>query len=334
MADVEDLNLNRDQLAAFLPDHRAIIAFENLFRQSNTNYATLLVLIEEASIDANSAYALASLALYRSKFSLDYIDFNKVAPHATKSRRLAWVNNRETLNLHHSSEVTQRIGQDSFVYARNGSGAKIDKGAAVSFAGASVSNDFDIELFIADAVLPLEQGIGIASQDIENGAKGFVTNFGIISNLDTTGTPYGETWSEGDVIYASDTTAGDLTNVKPTTSQFVALGFVFVKDASAGQLFIRPQIESKDATNLTYEFVTSTHTITDKQVTFCDGTFTVTLPAASGNGGFAPYIKNTGSGTITLDGNGSDTIEGSLTISIGPGFSYQVMSDDTEWWII
>jgi hypothetical protein len=47
----------------------------------------------------------------------------------------------------------------------------------------------------------------------------------------------------------------------------------------------------------------------------CDGTFTVTLPPATGSGqGF--LIMNIGVGTITVDGDGTDTINGELTQTV------------------
>jgi hypothetical protein len=48
------------------------------------------------------------------------------------------------------------------------------------------------------------------------------------------------------------------------------------------------------------------------EVIRCDGTFTVTLPAATGSG-VAYCIKNIGTGVITVDGAGADTIDGQLT---------------------
>jgi len=54
----------------------------------------------------------------------------------------------------------------------------------------------------------------------------------------------------------------------------------------------------------------------------CTGTFTVTLPAsASGDAGKEIRIKNMGTGTITVDGNASETIDGQTTIDLDVQYS-------------
>lgn len=82
---------------------------------------------------------------------------------------------------------------------------------------------------------------------------------------------------------------------------------------------------------------TSAYTVTTDDnniVLLCDGTFTVTLVDVSTvDNGFNLYIKNKGSGTITIDGDGAD-VEGSSSIAIGAGVSRHLVTDETEWYII
>lgn len=67
---------------------------------------------------------------------------------------------------------------------------------------------------------------------------------------------------------------------------------------------------------LTPRTETTTYTIvsTDDLVR-CNGTFTVNLPAAIGSGKVY-QIKNIGTGTITINGNASDTIDTELSVDL------------------
>ncbi|KKN03166.1 hypothetical protein LCGC14_1110410 [marine sediment metagenome] len=64
-------------------------------------------------------------------------------------------------------------------------------------------------------------------------------------------------------------------------------------------------------------------------------TFTVTLPAASGATGKVYHIKNVGTGTITVDGNGSETIDGGITAILTVQYeSITILSEGSEWFIL
>jgi hypothetical protein len=86
-----------------------------------------------------------------------------------------------------------------------------------------------------------------------------------------------------------------------------------------------------------YVTKTGAYTATnDDYVIDCtSGTFTVTLPASSGRTGRILIIKNSGAGTITVDGNASETIDGAATYSLSVQYAtVQIMSDGTNWKII
>jgi hypothetical protein len=83
--------------------------------------------------------------------------------------------------------------------------------------------------------------IGLTTESITNGINGYVTSFGYVRGLDTRGTPYGETWAEGDVIYVSPTTAGYLTNVEPTAPNLkIVVAIVITRNQTSGVLLVRP----------------------------------------------------------------------------------------------
>ena len=80
--------------------------------------------------------------------------------------------------------------------------------------------------------------------------------------------------------------------------------------------------------------VTDTYSIiADDEVILCSGTFTVTLPGAGSSEGKVFYIKNTGSGTVTISSD--ETIDDDDTYELGSQYDFiSVVSDGTEWWVI
>jgi len=83
--------------------------------------------------------------------------------------------------------------------------------------------------------------IGIVAENINNNQEGFVITVGQINGLDTTGTLQGETWTDGDVLYLSPTTAGSLTNVKPdgSTGHIVVIGYVEYSHQNNGKIYVK-----------------------------------------------------------------------------------------------
>ena len=99
-------------------------------------------------------------------------------------------------------------------------------------------------------------------------------------------------------------------------------------------------VPDKDITladkNLVVTSISSLYTAgADDNVILCDGTFTVTLPTAVGITGKEYNIKNIGSGTVTIDGDGSETIDEATTLDITVQYdSKRVVSDGSNWFII
>jgi hypothetical protein len=75
-----------------------------------------------------------------------------------------------------------------------------------------------------------------------------------------------------------------------------------------------------------------TATFNDYVIDCTSGTFTVTLPTSSSQAGRILIIKNSGAGTITVDGNASETIDGATTVTMAVQYgTIQIMSDGTNW---
>lgn len=74
----------------------------------------------------------------------------------------------------------------------------------------------------------------------------------------------------------------------------------------------------------------------DDGLLLCNGTLTVTLPSAATVGaGFVYQIKNIGTGTVTIDPDGAQTVDGQSTIAIPNQYwSLTICSDGSNWHIL
>ena len=84
---------------------------------------------------------------------------------------------------------------------------------------------------------------------------------------------------------------------------------------------------------LNYVAKTATYTATaaDYLIDCTTGTFTIDLPSAVGITGRVYVVKNSGAGTITVDPNSGQTIDGSATATLIALQSIQIMSNGANW---
>lgn len=75
-------------------------------------------------------------------------------------------------------------------------------------------------------------------------------------------------------------------------------------------------------------------TLSDNTLCISSGTFSVGIVTAVGNSGKRFNVSNSGTGIITLDPNGSQTINGALTLIIPSQTGVTIQSDGTNWIIV
>lgn len=191
---------------------------------------------------------------------VDYIDFD-TAPGAITHRvgRVNWDGSDATLEIDMEYGVIQQVGQEIYARVKNVTGVTIPNGTAVGFAGAS-PDAIEVAPYIADGSQPTVYILGVMTHDLpDSGEKGYCTTFGFVRDLDTTGTPYGETWVQGDILYVSPTVAGGFTNVKPTApNNVIIIAAVTTVSATDGVIFVRPTISQQQyygVFNRTTDFV-------------------------------------------------------------------------------
>jgi len=172
----------------------------------------------------------------------DYIDFNTTTPSpAVKVGRMHW-NGGYTLNLEMTPNVNQAIGESQYYYIK--ASAAIAKGELVMFDG-SVGASGVLKGKPSTGLTNGQLVMGVAAEAIANNGFGLVSNFGLVRGFNTTGTPYGETWADGDILYYNPSFAGGLTKNIPAapTPHVVVAAVVNAATAGSGSVFVRVQAE-------------------------------------------------------------------------------------------
>ena len=183
-----------------------------------------------------------------SGMTTEYVGFTTVQ-HVTVNPspgHVHWNEDEDTLEVH-ANGVTYQLGQEIAPLVRNQSGSLITNGTPVMFVGTQGNTGrILIAPAIADGSIPSSFILGVTTQDIANNADGHATWFGKIRDLNTTGSLYGETWNDSDILYVSPTTAGYLTNIKPEAPfPQIFMGVVINAHATSGDIFTRPSWRGK-----------------------------------------------------------------------------------------
>lgn len=166
------------------------------------------------------------------------VQFNTSGPQIPlQSGQLGWNVNDETVDLEMSHGVTQQLGQETYARVKNETGVLIPNGTVVGFVGAS-SDALSIAPYLANGAQPSLYILGIMTHDLpDSGNKGYCTTWGFVRDLNTSA------FNQGDVLYASPTVAGGLTNTKPTApNNVIPVAACIISSATAGVIFVRPTI--------------------------------------------------------------------------------------------
>jgi hypothetical protein len=150
----------------------------------------------------------------------------------------------KTLNIvmEDSGEVIQHVGEET--YYRVKATSAITKGQVVMFTG-TVGASGGLRGAPATGLTAVqgEYVLGIATQDIALNDWGYVTWFGEVKRVDTTGGL--ESWVQGDILYYNPAVPGGLTkNVPVAPNPKVIVAAVVHVSATVGILFVRPTFGS------------------------------------------------------------------------------------------
>ena len=154
--------------------------------------------------------------------------------------QLSWNIDEETVDITMGDGVVQQVGFETYMRVKNDTGSQIDNGTVVGFVG--VNAEIKVAPYIANSSANELYFIGVATHDMPDQDIGPITLYGKVRGIDTTG-PGAETWNVGDILYVSPTTAGLLTNVRPTApNAVIVVAAVLSVDATDGVIMVRPTI--------------------------------------------------------------------------------------------
>lgn len=238
--------------------------------------------------------------------TVDSILFDTAAGVTVGAGQMAWNAADGTLDIGMGYDtVTQQVGLEQ--YYRIKASAAITDGQCVMYTGA-VGASGVLTGAPATGVTDPQYILGVATMDIANNGFGYITSFGLVRAIDTTGSSVGETWADGDVLYYNPAYTGGLTKVPPTAPlpKVVVATVVNAAGGGAGSLFIRVQ-GGPDLHNLSDVYAPSP--ISNGQILIGDGP-QGRWEAATLTAGTNVSITNA-AGAITI--NATDQYAGTVT---------------------
>lgn len=139
--------------------------------------------------------------------------------------------------------VTLQVGQEQVTRVVNKTATNISlleaNYQAVRITGA-IGQRAKVDLALATTDILSTETIGLVTETIANNAEGFITTSGLVRGINTTGSLQGETWADGDILYLSPTTAGNVTKVKPTApNHLIVIGYVIYAHATQGTIYVK-----------------------------------------------------------------------------------------------
>jgi hypothetical protein len=215
--------------------------------------------------------------------------------------------------------VIQDVGEETFYRVKATSA--ITKGQVVMFTGTvGASGGLRGAPATGLTAAQSEYVIGIAAQDILLNGWGYVTWFGEIKGVNTTGG--GEAWVDGEILYYNPAVTGGLTKTRPTAPNPKVIMAAVVNAAANGVLFVRPTFGDLLG-NLTTNVEVNTPANGDlliydavqarwENAQLTAGTNITITPSA---GGITITSSNPGGTVTSVDASGGTT---GLTFSGGP----------------
>jgi hypothetical protein len=174
------------------------------------------------------------------EITVDQLNFDTAAAQTLNNAgEMAWDVDRETVALRLDSQLSTYLNQDSLYHVVNQTGVTISKGTVVGAVGTlGVSGKILIAPYQANQPSTSQRVMGVTSENIADGAEGFVQHFGLIRGINTSA------FADGDLLWASSTVAGGFATTPPVAPNNKVLVALVIAAANNGVIFVRPTFGS------------------------------------------------------------------------------------------
>jgi hypothetical protein len=233
--------------------------------------------------------------------------------------KISWNTVERTLNIPTGLGSVIQAGQEIQIQVYNNSGSLISNGTAVYPNGNF--NDFPtIGLAKSSTHDSIGVDYGLTTTDVPIGGYGMVVWFGKANNVNTS------SYSLGDTLYISPTNPGELTNVRPTFSDYaIQIGIVMKVGTTDGIIFVTSRA-TKDDTFVNFWNGVFREPF-DFIVTESGGVITGTLTPQNGHPNMTMLFSD---GFKTLDTNPGATVTLTAGTDINPQVNYVYIPRTTK----
>ena len=188
--------------------------------------------------------AIGDVDLGEYELKAGQIEFDQTPTGTAGVAVMRWNDTDGTIDLGlKGGNVTLQVGQEQVLRVVNKTATNINlleaNYQAVRVTGAQ-GQRLKVDLAQATTDALSAETIGLVTETINNNQEGFITTSGIVRGINTTGSLQSETWADGDVVYLSPTTAGRITNIKPSApNHLIIIGYVISAHATQGSIFVK-----------------------------------------------------------------------------------------------
>lgn len=153
--------------------------------------------------------------------------------------QMTWNIDDSTINVGLPFNIIGQMFQEYFVPVKNQSGHTLLNGRPVMSVGTTGNSGKILIDYHSGLPSNIRNTLGFTTSDIANGADGLVTVSGKVRSINTTGSVFGETWVDNDLLYIKPNTSGMLTKVEPNETELKCPIALVIHAHTNGTLLIR-----------------------------------------------------------------------------------------------